>query len=42
MDLGRNITHECLMIQSVSQSVSQSVFYHILNVVSNDVFKENV
>ena len=38
MDLGRNITHECLMIQSVSQSV----FYHILNVVSNDVFKENV
>ena len=35
MHLGRNITYECLL----SQSVSQSVFHEVLNAVSDDVFK---
>ena len=36
MHLGRNITRECLLIQSVS------VIYQVLNEVSDGVFKENV
>ena len=32
---GKEITYGCLL----SQSVSQSVFYHVLNAVSDDVFK---
>ena len=35
MHLGRNITYECC----VSQSVSQSVLYEVLNAVPDDVFK---
>ena len=34
MHLGRNITYECLL----SQSVSQSAFYRVLNAVSDGVF----
>ena len=34
--------HSRMLDESVSQSVSQSVFYQVLNAISDDVFEESV
>ena len=39
MDAFGNEYHLQMLVESVSQSVSQSVFYEVLNAVSDDVFK---